>query len=248
MAAFAVGLLVGLVVALVVLRALGGAHPAVRAIFGGATEVALVECPDVSVGAPAAEVEDLPEVITAEEARADPSLVARVKHPRTRALVQAVVAWRPRRHRSEAKFQESFEKFLSASGRSHSPEFEPGQLERHRRVPFAGDRVACPDFIYDSVLVELKRGLTASGETDRALGQLLRYLWLWRTKGTAVLVICGEYDRHLKALAQNYVRGWRAQGLPVMALFVRETEGDAMDEVPDFPENSTETAAVPNPD
>jgi hypothetical protein len=35
------------------------------------------------------------------------------------------------------------------------------------------------------------------------------------------------------ALAQNYGRGWRAQGLPVMALFVRDCGEDATDEVPE---------------
>jgi hypothetical protein len=142
--------------------------------------------------------------------------------------------WVPRKHQDEYRFQESFERFLLEHGYSED-DVQPEAAVSWRAAEGAIEkRHARPDFIVRRrVLVEIKRNLTASGASDRALGQMLRYLVAWADKGPALLLVCNECDGHLRALIKRYVRSWQAQGVPVMAYFVRtDSHADAIADLP----------------
>ena len=107
------------------------------------------------------------------------------------------------------------------------------------RDPDSGDRRAVPDFSFRSVLVEIKRNITGSSDTDRALGQMARYCVAWRRKGPALLIVCNEYDHDLRMFVERTVRGWKAQGIPVMAYFARHPSVAAGDD--EFPPGTFDT-------
>jgi hypothetical protein len=139
--------------------------------------------------------------------------------------------WNPPRHRDEYRFQDSFERFLLANGYT-GDDFQSEAAVSWRAAAGAVDKQhARPDFIVrNRVLVEIKRNLTASGASDRALGQMLRYLVAWADRGPALLLVCNECNGHLRSLIKRYVRSWQAQGVPVMAYFVRtDSRADALE-------------------
>lgn len=180
---------------------------------------------------PAVDPEKMPDTLTAEDVKQ--GAAKKLPHPDLQELIERIIHWQPKRHRSERKFHESFEDFLLEQG------YDYDDYQHEHRISWCLDdgsesRYARPDFIIrDEVLVEIKRNITVSGTTDRALGQMLRYLMAWRSKGPAVLVVCNDYDENLRQFVQRSVRSWKAQGVPVMAYFVRSADDKAaLDDVP----------------
>jgi hypothetical protein len=158
--------------------------------------------------------------------------IARIPHEDLRELIRALSTWRPKRHNDEEAFQRSFQRHLLQSGYA-----EP-TITRHPRLrwtaedrdPGSHDKRAVPDFSVKKVLVEIKRNITASAESDRALGQMARYCIAWRREGPAVLVVCNDFDRNLRTFVERTVRGWKAQGVPVMAYFARQASVESGDD------------------
>jgi hypothetical protein len=143
-------------------------------------------------------------------------------------LLTTLTTWKPKRHRAEDAFQQSFERHLVKSG------YADPAITRHPRLlwtaedrdPDSDDTRAVPDFSVKRVLVEIKRNITASSDSDRALGQMARYCVAWRRQGPALLIVCNEFDPNLRMFVARTVRGWKAQGVPVVAYFVRSDASD----------------------
>jgi hypothetical protein len=175
---------------------------------------------------------NLPDAVTT---ATDNATIERIPHEELRTLVRTLMTWQPKRHKKEDSFQRSFERHLSENG------VPPARIERHPRLPWTAedrdpnsqDKEAIPDFSVGSVLVEIKRNVFASAESDRILGQMARYCIAWRRKGPALLVVCNEYDDNLRRFVERTVRGWKAQGIPVMAYFARNPQVVAGDD--EFP-------------
>jgi hypothetical protein len=66
----------------------------------------------------------------------------------------------------------------------------------------------------------------ARAGSDRALGKIARYCIAWRREGPALLVVCNDFNLNLHKFVERTVRGWKAQGVPVVAYFVRADAGD----------------------
>lgn len=171
---------------------------------------------------------DLPDAVDASEKEK----IARIPHAGLRELLTGLQSWHPQRHRHEDSFQRSFLRHLVKL------RYDEASITRHPRLrwtaedrdPDSDDARAVPDFSVKTVLVEIKRNVTASAESDRALGQMARYCMAWRREGPAVLIVCNEYDGNLRTFVERTVRGWKAQGLPVMAFFARSGTVQAGDD------------------
>jgi hypothetical protein len=175
--------------------------------------------PPPGASAPAVDPGRLPDTLTPEDVRN--GAAETLPDPELKRLVETLMAWAPLQHRSERKFHHSFEDFLFEHGYTDADiEYEPRVF--WTAVEGVEERHAKPDFVIRKrVLVEIKRNITGSGDSDRSLGQMLRYLIAWAGKGPAILIVCNQYDDNLRALVQRHVRSWKAQGVPVMAYFVR---------------------------
>lgn len=151
----------------------------------------------------------------------------------TARVVAALARWKPRRRQRdvdlmESEYEASLERYLNQHG------FR-GQLEMKPRVQWGaggdagGTRTAVPDIaVRGRVLVELKADLMRSDQADRAMGQMLRYLLAWKSRGTAVLAVCGYVAPEIRFLVRTYVEIWRKElGLAVTVFFKRDDgEGD----------------------
>ena len=226
-------MVLGLVAGVLVSRWLIGHRPNIAVRLGlRAPYESLAEDDD---GPPAVDPESIPITVNpTEEAK-----VASIAHPQLRRLLNALLKWKPKRHRDEDGFQRSFRTHLLKNG------YTDEEVKRHERVNWTAydrdatskDKKAIPDYVVENiVLVEIKRNITGSSESDRSLGQMQRYSIAWRGRGPALLVVCNEYDDNLRKLTDQAVRGWKRQkkyGVPVMAYFARHpsvAEGD--DEFP----------------
>lgn len=175
-------------------------------------------------GPPAMDPNSLPDTVTAEDI--EQGRVGDLPDAELDRIVHLLPKWRPKRHQDEYGFHRSFDRFLLENGYSED------QVELEPRVSWtAGDegaprtRHAQPDFVVRGrVLIEIKRNLTGSSESDRSLGQMLRYLVAWRSRGPALLLVCNEYDDNLRRLIGRHVKSWKAQGVPILAYFVRAPE------------------------
>lgn len=189
---------------------------------------------------PAVAVEEVPEEVTkpaqeaiesaSSEAEAVEAAKRFIRDPSVAKAVAVLVRWRTRKNNSEQAYQNSFRTFASRNGYG-------GAVAEKPRIPWGGgggSRVAVPDLVLDDrVLVELKADLEGSGETDRAMGQMLRYLLAWKSRGPAVLAVCGRVSPELRFLVRIYVDTWRKQlNLPVTVFFKQDEqalEGEAVD-------------------
>lgn len=156
-----------------------------------------------------------------------------IRDPGVAKAFTTLVRWKTRAGNDEDTFQRSFRNHANRSGYS-------GALAEKQRIPWGGgggSRVAIPDFLLDDrVLVEIKAGLEASGETDRAMGQMLRYLLAWKGKGPAILAVCGRITPELRFLVRLYVRTWRRQlNLPVTVYFKFDDDASRSDEHLEMP-------------
>lgn len=143
-----------------------------------------------------------------------------IRDPDVARAIVCLVRWRTRRNNSESQYQNSFRTYANKSGYA-------GQLAEKQRIPWGGgggNRIAIPDLLLgDRVLVELKADLEASGDTDRAMGQMLRYLLAWKGKGPAVLAVCGKVSPEIRFLVRMYIDTWRRQlNLPVTVFFKQD--------------------------
>lgn len=193
------------------------------------------ELVEVIESQPAVSVESVPEEVSKavqDEIQSAPTVAAAVeiaskfiRDPDVAKIVVEVTRWRPRRCNSETQYQNSFLRHLRKIG------YLEGEIAEKQRITWGGDhgarRTAIPDLILGKrVLVELKADLTASGETDRAMGQMLRYLLAWKGKGPSILVVCGDISPEIRFLVRMYTTTWRKTvNLPVTVLFRRFPAG-----------------------
>jgi hypothetical protein len=259
MVAFVVGLVVGFAVAVLAVRGRARLGPSVERLLGsGRTglsddgsearhqdlmqdlRASDPELADAIEGDPAVEVSTVPETLTAADQRAietaSPAVAEQVaarfiRNPDLRRVVVQLAHWRTRKNNSEEVYENSFRRHA----RSHGYRDTLSKKERIKwRVGDGGERIAIPDLILDdTVLVELKAGLSKSGEMDRALGQMLRYLLAWKKRGPAVLAICGATTPETRWLVLSHVNTWRKQlNFPVMAFFKQGADGAVDPEMP----------------
>jgi hypothetical protein len=226
-AGWVIGVLMGGAAAFVLLRI----RPALLGRPSGSSAIPVFDDPS---GPPAVNPADpnLPDSVDATQV----AKIERIPHAQLRELARSLKTWKPRRHRDEAGYQRSFAAHLLKSG------YAQEDVTRHPRLrwtaedrdPDSDDKHAVPDFSVKRVLVEIKRDVTSSSHSDRALGQMSRYCIAWRREGPALLVVCNDYDPGLRTFVNRTVRGWKAQGVPVVAYFVRASAGDvgADDEFP----------------
>jgi len=180
---------------------------------------------------PAVDPAKMPDTLTPEDVEA--GAAQKLPDAELKRLVEVLSVWNPKKHQYEANFHRSFARFLVNNG------YAEGDIEHEPRIAWRAaehgeERHAKPDFVIrNRVLVEIKRNITVSGDSDRSLGQMLRYLIAWAGRGPAILVVCNAYDDNLRAMVQRHVRSWKAQGVPVMAYFVRsDSTSDAMSDLP----------------
>ena len=156
-----------------------------------------------------------------------------IKNPDVADAVVVLSRWTPKNCDYEEDYQSSFNWYARRNGYSGQ------RISEQERLPLIINeqdplRVAIPDFILgdssgpDSkkVLVELKADLTTSTASDRALGQMLRYLLAWK-KRPALLVVCGDTPPDIRELIRINVESWRERlKMPVSVFWKSDDEAD----------------------
>lgn len=220
--------------------------PAVREVLSEPPAVSLEEVP------PELTVEDIEEIGAGKTPEERTNIAGRfTKDPVMAEAYACLSTWRARpRYRDEMGYQGSLRHHFRKTG------LLPRVREKER-ISWTGDhagateRAAVPDFVlnpgpgrrrpspkYEGVLIEIKGDLSNSSEVDRALGQMLRYLLAWRSKGAALLVVCGEVSPEFRWLIRHYVGTWRSTlQLPICVHFMQArnegTLADAVDSADD---------------
>lgn len=203
------------------------------------------ELAEIIESKPAVPVRSVPEEILISKAAQDeiqsaPTAAAAVKvasefirNEEVAKVVAAVTRWRPRLCNSETDYQNSFIRHIRRGSY-----YTENQIEEKGRITWGHDqggrRTAIPDLLLGNkdndsdkrILVELKANLTVSGETDRAMGQMLRYLIAWKRRGPSMLIVCGDVSPEIRFLVRIYINAWRKiLNLPVTVLFRRFPAG-----------------------
>jgi hypothetical protein len=143
-----------------------------------------------------------------------------VPHPDLRAFLTALQDWSPQYHEAESSYGNSLQTFVR---RTFGPdEFVRWPSNLKLRLEDDESKVA-PDFCFRGrLLVEIKGNIYTASETDRALGQIVRYLLAWKQSGPALLIVCGECRDLYRALMLTYVTIWRKElKIPVTVYFLR---------------------------
>ncbi len=203
---------------------------------------------------PAVAVEDQPAEVKQHEMEQirqakDPetaAMIARglIRNPDVAEVFATIAKWRPNSHYGEDAYRNSFRRHINKHVyRGRMEEKRP--LELMILVGQKESRKTVPDFTLGDpdgpkkrrVLVELKANLFSSSDVDRALGQMLRYLFAWKQCGPAVLLIGGYVDHDLASLIRYYIGLWRKQmRLPVTVYFVRGREETRLDSETSMPD------------
>lgn len=176
---------------------------------------------------PAVEPSDVPAVVST--AQVNEGELPPVRNPRLGQLLSALRGWRPRSraYGGEAGFGNSMVWHLTRRGGISRTEFD----EKRKITLRIGSetRPAMPDYIFwDHVLVEIKGDVDHGSTSDRALGQMFRYMLAWKKRGVALLIICGYCSPVYKLVIQQYVDTWRIRfKMPVTVFFAYD--GDAAD-------------------
>jgi hypothetical protein len=148
-----------------------------------------------------------------------------VRDPDLRTFLSALHNWNPRRHAAEDSYGNSLQAFVRT-------QFAPNEFVRWPpdlllRIEDDEGKVL-PDFCFRGrLLVEIKGDISTASETDRALGQVVRYLLAWKTRGPALLIVCGDCRPLYQALVKMYTTLWRrVLRIPVTVYFLRADRAD----------------------
>ncbi|HRI71003.1 MAG TPA: hypothetical protein PK156_42520, partial [Polyangium sp.] len=159
-----------------------------------------------------AAAKEMPLMIDCADKNKARELAARTKDPVLKAVIEVLVSWQPRGAESEADYQASLHRKLRRDLPGANPE-----RERPIGARATGNRGRADLVVSDSVLIEMKKGLTTSS-AQRALGQIQMYLSAW-DRGPVMLVMC-EVD---PAMAQQFllkeIENLRKRQEPVMMVF-----------------------------
>lgn len=128
-------------------------------------------------------------------------------HPLLAELLLSLSAWKPRSQTTEAGYVSSLVRKL----RQRMPS---APAERERPLRDGKQRFRADLVVGDAVLVEMKRGLSAS-TAQRALGQVQMYARLWAQKGPVLLLICGVQRQAVDALLGPHLGMLRQLGIVV---------------------------------
>lgn len=148
-----------------------------------------------------------------------------VEDPDVRAFLLALRDWAPQYHEAEASYGDSLQRHVAR--RSAFGEFDRWPPKGRLRLEGDESKVL-PDFQFRGrVLVEIKGDIFTASETDRALGQMVRYALAWKQIGPALLIVCGECRPLYRALVTTYITLWRKElRIPVTAYFLRDQMAD----------------------
>ena len=159
-----------------------------------------------------AAAKEMPLIIDCADKAKALELADRTKDPVLKAIIKVLVSWQPRGAESEADYQASLHRKLRRELPATNPE-----RERPIGARATGNRGRADLVVSDSVLIEMKKGLTTSS-AQRALGQIQMYLSAWN-RGPVMLVVC-EVD---PAMAQQFlvkeIENLRKRQEPVMMVF-----------------------------
>lgn len=159
-----------------------------------------------------AATKEMPLIIDCADKTKALELAERTRDPVLKAVIRVLVSWQPRGAESEADYQASLHRKLRRDLPGANPERERPIGARATRNRGRADLV-----VSDSVLIEMKKGLTTSS-AQRALGQIQMYLSAWN-RGPVMLVVC-EVD---PAMAQQFlvreIENLRRRQEPVMMVF-----------------------------
>jgi hypothetical protein len=138
-----------------------------------------------------------------------------------RAFLFALRDWSPQYHEAESSYGNSLQTYMRR-GSFGPDEFVRWPSNLKLRLAEDESKVA-PDFCFRGrLLVEIKGNIFTASETDRALGQIVRYLLAWKQKGPALLIVCGECRDLYRALMLTYVTIWRRDlRIPITVYFLR---------------------------
>lgn len=100
-----------------------------------------------------------------------------------RAIAVTLSRWRPQKHDKEAGYERSLINFLKKSLPGTNP------LPQHPFQAEDGTRGKIDVVVDETLAIELKRTLKASGEADRAVGQVFKYAASWKN-GPVLLLLC----------------------------------------------------------
>ncbi len=162
-----------------------------------------------------------------------------IKNPDVADAMAVLLQWEPKMHFTEDKYHRSLKTHLLKQGYQGRLTEKPSLVWK---LDEEESRKATPDFILGdpgaptkrNVLLELKADLISSSETDRALGQMLRYLLAWKSGGAAILLVGGLTTPLIRGLVRVNVDNWRQKmRCPVMVHFLRyDTATEAMADIP----------------
>jgi hypothetical protein len=166
---------------------------------------------------------------TVNAADAGQRLARLVRDPDLRDFLVALKSWTPQYHEAEASYGSSLQRYVARQSGVSANEFVRWPSDIRLRLEDDEGRVA-PDFCFRKrVLVEIKGDLHTASETDRALGQMVRYLLAWKQHGPALLIVCGRHRAVYRALVRVYVHLWRTTlRIPVTVYFLRKDDPEAV--------------------
>lgn len=136
----------------------------------------------------------------------------RTKDPVLKAVIEVLVRWQPRGAESEADYQASLHRKLRRDLPGANPE-----RERPIGARATGNRGRADLVVSDSVLIEMKKGLTTSS-AQRALGQIQMYLSAWN-RGPVMLVLCEVDPASAQQFLVKEIDNLRKRQEPVMMVF-----------------------------
>lgn len=231
-----IGIVIGAAGAFALLRVVRPSPPAPKSVeLGELVKEIRQDDPGLAealAAQPVMEPEAIPEVVSLADLKR-PDIMRKIESlpapaHALRAVYGAMRDWTPRsRDGRESGYERSFIYLLKradlgrrmAIKKRFTVSQKPG--ERARWIQ--------PDVVIDgNLLLELKADLIQAAASDRSLGQILRYLVHWKTRGPALLVVCGKCDPLTKDMMCRYVRIWRTElKLPVGIVFAAYEGPDA---------------------
>ncbi|WP_170229951.1 GxxExxY protein [Polyangium fumosum] len=139
-------------------------------------------------------------------------LAGRSGHPVLEALIKVLVTWQPRGAEKEADYQASLHRKLRRDLPGANPERERPIGDRASGIRGRADLV-----VSDSVLIEMKKGLTTT-TAQRAVGQIQMYLRAWN-RGPVMLLVCDTDPTTQPFLVKEMEELRRSRQAPVVMVF-----------------------------
>lgn len=128
-------------------------------------------------------------------------------------FVSAMKCWNPGRCYYEYEFQDKLCEHL----RKKLPN-SVVETERPIGDKALGNKGRADIVIDETILIEMKRKQSGSGEADRARGQIHRYSEIWSNRGPVILLLCGHEYEHARITFTPIMEDFVKLDRPVLAM------------------------------